>query len=352
MVYEEVIRPLIFRFSRDPEDAHEAVLSLLHNLGQVEPLAKLVEKHFLVSDKRLEQNLWGLKFRNPVGLAAGFDKNAIAIGGLAALGFGFLEIGTITPLPQEGKPRQRIFRFPKDSALINRMGFNNFGTDAVSAMLCRIKKLSIPLGISLGKGKDTPLEKAVDDYIRVLQKMYLQGDYFVGNLASPNTAGLRELQTKKYFADFVISLQEEAIKLADYNGIKKKPILIKIAPDISDEDLDNLLDVCLEQKIEGIVAVNTTVSREGLSVRTSEEGGMSGTPLWSKAIRTAQYIDHYTNSKLPIIGVGGISGSDQANEMLEIKSVKLLQVLTSLIYKGPSIARNINRGILLKPRKI
>jgi len=351
MIYEKAIRPLIFRLSPDPEDAHEAVLNLLHNLGQAEPLAKLLEKYFLVNDKRLEQKLWGLKFPNPIGLAAGFDKNGVAIRGLKALGFGFLEIGTITPLRQEGKPRQRIFRFPKDLALINRMGFNNFGAEEVTAILRRTKKLSIPLGISLGKGKDTPLEKAVDDYIRVLRKMYLWGDYFVGNLASPNTAGLRELQTKKYFEDFVIALQEEAMKLADRNGIRKKPILIKIAPDIGKEDLDNLLDVCLDQKIEGIVAVNTTVSRDGLSVQTNEEGGLSGTPLWPKAISAARYIDRYTNSKLPIIGVGGISGPDQASEMLEIKSVKLLQVLTGLIYKGPLIAKNINKGIL-KPQKI
>lgn len=350
MVYEEAIRPLIFRFYRDPEDAHEAVLSLLHNLGQVEPLAKLVEKYFLVSDKRLEQNLWGLKFRNTVGLAAGFDKNAFATRGLAALGFGFLEIGTITPLPQEGKPRPRIFRFVSDEALINRMGFNNFGADAVSAILRRTEKISIPLGISLGKGKDTPLEKAVDDYIYVLRKMYLQGDYFVGNLASPNTAGLRELQTKKYFEDFVSVLQGEARRLADCHGINKKPVLIKTAPDIGKEDLDNLLDICLEQKIEGIIAVNTTIGREGLNVRTSEEGGMSGAPLWPKAISAVRYIDRYTNSKLPIIGVGGISGPEDANEMLKVRSVKLIQVLTGLVYKGPTIARDINRG-LLKTKK-
>lgn len=351
MMYD-VIRPLIFRLSRDPEDAHEAVISLLHKLGETELLAKFIEKYFLVSNKKLEQKLWGLKFRNPVGLAAGFDKNGVAIRGLAALGFGFLEIGTVTPLPQEGKPRQRIFRFPKDLALINRMGFNNFGADKISAILSRTKKLSIPLGISIGKGKDTPLEKAVADYIRVLRKMYLQGDYFVGNLASPNTAGLRELQTKKYFENFVIALQEEASKLADCNGIKKKPILIKIAPEITKEDLDNLLGVCLDQKIEGIVAVNTTIGRDGLSVCTNEEGGMSGAPLWPKAIRTVRYIDDCTNSKLPIIGVGGIFGPTEANEMLKIKSVKLLQVLTGLIYKGPSIAKNINRGILLEPKKI
>lgn len=305
----------------------------------------------MVNDKRLEQRLWGLKFRNPVGLAAGYDKNGIAIQGFKTLGFGSIEIGTITPLPQKGKPRQRMFRFPKNRAIINRMGFNNEGADAVSITLNKIKKLSIPLGISLGKGKDTPLEKAVDDYIFVLQKLYLQGDYFVGNLASPNTKDLRELQTKKYFEDFVIALQNAAIRLADQYGIKKKPILIKIAPDIAKIDLDNLVDVCLDQKIEGLVAVNTTISREGLSVQTNEEGGMSGPPLYPKAIETVHYIDEYTNSKLPIIGVGGISGPKQANEMLEIKSVKLIQVLTGLIYEGPSIARNINIEIL-KAKKI
>ncbi len=353
MIYERIIRPAIFRLSRDdPEKAHEAVLKALHCLGQSEPLAKLVEKYFLANDKKLEQELWGLKFRNPVGLAAGFDKNAIAPRGLASLGFGFLEIGTVTPLLQEGKPRPRIFRFPDDQAIINRMGFNNYGVDAVALILKKAGKLPTPLGISLGKGKDTPLEKAVDDYICVLRKMYLLGDYFVGNLASPNTPGLRELQKKKYFEDFVVALQREAVELAAQNSIKKKPILIKIAPDITEEDLNNLLEVCLEQKIDGIVAVNTTVSRDGLSIQTNEEGGMSGAPLWPKTIRMARYIDESTGGKIPIIGVGGIFGPEEARQMLEIRSVKLIEVLTGLVYNGPSIVRNINRGLLLKQKRI
>lgn len=352
MIYKEIIRPAMFKLSKsDPEVAHEAVLRLLHYLGQVEPLARLTERYFLVRSKRLEQEIWGLKFRNPVGLAAGFDKNGVAIGGLEALGFGFLEIGTVTPLPQDGKPRPRIFRFPADLAIINHMGFNNYGADEVACILRRTKKLAIPLGISLGKGRDTPLEKAVDDYIYVLRKLYPYGDFFVVNFSSPNTANLRELQKKKYAEDLIRALQNEIIYLSGYGNLKKKPLLIKIAPDIAKKDLDELLNVCLEQKIDGIVAVNTTTSREGLSVQTDEEGGMSGPPLYRKAILMVRYIDAVTGGRIPIIGVGGIPGPEEARQMLEIRSVKLIEVLTGLIYKGPAIARNINKGLLIEPRR-
>jgi len=276
-------------------------------------------------------------------LAAGFDKNAIALRGLQVLGFGFLEAGTITRYEQKGNPRPRIFRFPKDEALINRMGFNNDGADKVAERLAKRKKLAIPLGVSLGKSKITPLEKAIEDYLYSLRKLYPYGDYVVVNVSSPNTPGLRQLQEKEYLDNLFPVLQMEAERLAcQYNG-QQKPILVKIAPDLSWEAIDELLEVCLSRRIAGIIAVNTTITRDGLSAPTKEGGGLSGKPLWLKAISIVRYISKHTEGKIPIIGVGGISGPEEAYEML--KFANLIQVLTSFIYKGPFVVHKINKGL-------
>lgn len=344
MFYERMVRPILFRFSvGDPEKTHEKVLTLLHYVGKIEPLAELIELLSTFQDLRLEQEIFGLKFRNPVGLAAGFDKNAVALRGLQALGWGFIEAGTITRYKQEGNPRPRIFRFPEDRAIINRMGFNNDGADEVAERLVKTKKITIPLGISLGKSKATPLEEAAGDYLYSLRKLYAYGDYFIVNVSSPNTPGLRQLQEKEYLDILLFVLQKEGKALAEQIGIQPKPILVKIAPDLSWEAIDELLQVCLDHQVAGLIAVNTTIARDGLNISIEEEGGLSGKPLWPKAISAVRYVHQQTKGKIPIIGVGGISGPAEAYEMLHYAS--LIQVLTGFIYEGPLIARQINQGL-------
>ncbi len=319
------------------------VLALLRYIGEHENLARIIERFSTFEDPSLEQEVFGLKFRNPVGLAAGFDKNAVALRGLQALGFGFLEAGTVTRYKQEGNPRPRIFRFPQDEALINRMGFNNDGANEVATRLMDTKKVAVPLGINLGKSKITPLEKAVEDYLYSLRKLYPYGDYVVVNVSSPNTPGLRKLQEKEYLDDLLLILQGENKVLAEQAGIQPKSILVKIAPDLGWEAIDELLGVCLKNKVAGLIVGSTTITRDGLSVSTKEEGGLSGKPLWPKAISIVRYIYEQTKGKLFIIGLGGISSSEEAYEML--KYAGLIQILTSFIYKGPFIARQINKGL-------
>lgn len=344
MFYERVMRPLLFRYSTgDPEKAHEKALALLHYVGKRERLARVIERFSAFEDVGLEQEIFGLKFRNPVGLAAGFDKNAVAIQGIAALGFGFNEVGTTTQYSQGGYPRPRIFRFPRDEALINRMGFPNDGADVIAKRLSEPKKGSIPLGINLGKSMITPLDKAVDDYLYSLGKLYPYGDYFVVNVGSPNTPDLRELQEKEYLDNLLSVLQREVTNLVKQTNTQRKPILVKIAPDLGWGAIDELLEVCLKCEVAGLIVANTTITRDGLSVATTKEGGLSGRPLWPKAISIVRYIAEHTKGAIPIIGVGGISGPEEAYEMLKFAS--LIQVLTGFIYKGPFIARQINKGL-------
>ncbi|MCK5084033.1 MAG: quinone-dependent dihydroorotate dehydrogenase [Candidatus Pacebacteria bacterium] len=346
MVYKRIIRPLIFYWSRDdPEKAHELGIKFLYYMGKYEIIADLIEKLITVKDRRLEAEVWGLIFRNPLALAAGFDKDGIARYGIQSLGVGFEVIGSFTQHEQPGNIRPRTKRFPEDKAIINRMGFNNPGSDNAALELANKRKLSVPLGISLGKSLKTPIENAVEDYLYSLRKLYLCGDFFIVNISSPNTLNLRELQKKEYLKNILIRLQEEIEALTEQYGTKK-PLLIKIAPDLTEEELDDILDICLELEIDGIVAVNTTTSREGLSAPTHEEGGLSGKPLWPKAIRMVRYIDTYTKSQIPIIAVGGISTPEQAREMLEIESVKLIKLFTAFAFEGPFIIRKINEGIL------
>lgn len=346
MFYQQVIRPILFWLSvNDSEIAHEKILALLGLTGEKERLTRLIERFSTFRDRGLEQKIFGLKFRNPVGLAAGFDKNAIALQGLQSLGWGFLEAGTVTRYEQEGNPRPRIFRFPKDKALINRMGFNNDGADKVAQRLAKVRRLAIPLGISLGKSKITPLEKAIEDYRYSLGKLYPYGDYFVVNVSSPNTPGLRKLQDKGHLGNLLFVLRREAEDIAKRTGVQLKPIFVKVAPDLTLEAIDELLQVCLDSQVAGLIAVNTTITRDGLSVCVPfrGEGGLSGKPLWPKAISIVRYIHEQTAGKLPIIGVGGISGPEEAYQML--RYAVLIQVLTGFIYRGPFIARQINQGL-------
>ena len=348
MIYKKIISPLLFYWSRnDPEKAHEIGIKFLYYVGKYKIIADFIEKLITVKDKRLETEVWGLKFRNPLALAAGFDKDGIARYGIKTLGSGFGVLGSTTQYRQEGNERPRTFRLIKYKSLINWMGFNNPGADDTSEELKNGEKLLIPLEISLGKSLITPIENAVEDYLYSLRKLYLYGDFFVVNISSPNTLNLRMLQKKEYLENIIIRLQDEMKTLAKQHNItKKKPLLIKIAPDLTQKELDDVLDVCIESKIDGIVAVNTTTSRENVPIQAPERGGLSGALLWEKAIATVKYIDKYTNSTIPIIAVGGISTPEQAQEMLAIKSVKLIKIFTAFVFEGPLIIRKINKGIL------
>ncbi len=345
--YKRIIRPIIFYWSReDPEKAHELVIKILYYIGKYRLIAYLIERLFLVKDKRLEVELWGLKFRNPVGSAAGFDKDGSARYGIKILGFGFASLGSFTQYQQDGSERPRTQRIPKDEAIVNCMGFNNPGADQTAERLSKKRKIDIPIGISLGKSLRTPLENAVEEYLYSIRKLYLYGDFFIVNVSSPNTENLRELQKKEYLKNILVRLQEEIIILSKEHETNKKPLLLKISPDLSTEQLHDILDICLELGISGIVAVNTTTSREGLNAPASEKGGLSGKPLWPKAIEIVKQIDNYTKGAVPIIAVGGISTPEQAKEMLSIKSVKLIKIFTAVVYEGPWIIKKINKGLL------
>jgi dihydroorotate dehydrogenase len=334
------IRSVLFKLShRDPELAHELALKVLQNLG---PMLWILQNFTSFHDPALEQEVLGLTFKNPVGLAAGFDKNAVAIQGLAALGFGFLEVGTVTRHPQEGNPRPRIFRFPKDKALINRMGFNNEGADAIARRFQEMKPPTIPIGISIGKSKITPLDKAVEDYLYSFQKLYAYADYFAINISSPNTQGLRTLQEKDQLDNLVMALQKESETLSRQTKISRRPLFIKISPDLSWQALDELLEVCLNRGIHGVIATNTTLYRDGLSTQTDETGGLSGKPLQKRALEVVRYI--YRQTRLPIIGVGGIFQAEDAFAMLKA-GARLIQVYTGLIYEGPFMVHRINKGL-------
>lgn len=347
MLYKNIIRPIIFwRYHKDPEDAHNMAIKLLYYLGKYKIIAGFIEGLFTAMNRCVQVELWGLKFRSPLALAAGFDKSGIARFGIKCLGVGFEIIGSITRYQQNGNERPRTQRITEDEAIVNCMGFNNPGADQTAKELSKKRKLGIPIGISLGKSLKTPLENAVEDYLYSLRKLYIYGDFFIVNISSPNTLNLRELQKKEYLKNILILLQEEISKLSEQHRTIKKPLLIKIAPDLTREELNDILDICLELKISGIVAVNTTISREGLSVPASEKGGLSGKPLWPKAIEIVRYIDKYTKSKIPIIAVGGISTPEQAKEMLAIKSVKLIKIFTAFVYEGPWIIRKINKELL------
>lgn len=346
--YGKVVRPFLLEIAgNDPERLHNVFLAALHFLGGRKRLSWMIE-NFACRDLALEQELWGLKFKNPVGLAAGFDKNGFGLLGAAMLGIGFEEIGTITPYAQIGFPRPRIFYFPKDKALINRMGFPNDGTDAAVNLLAKIKKdVSIPIGINIGKGMNTSIDKAIEDYIFCLRKLYLVGDYFVANVSCPHMPGLQKLRERDNLDNLLVSLKEEIARRGDEIGIEK-PLLVKIPPDNAREELNELLDICIERQIDGIVAVNTTLSRSGLSVLANKEGGMSGKPLFGKAVSDVKYVYDFTKGKIPIMGVGGISDALGAYEMLAA-GASLVQIYTGFvyqIYKGPYFFYEINKGIL------
>lgn len=331
-----------FLFKKDPEYVHYWAMRMLHRASNM-PFVRGFFKKECASDPRLERELWGIKFKNPVGLAAGFDKDAKFIDDLSILGFGFIEVGTVTPLPQPGNDRPRLFRLPADEALINRMGFNNDGVVAAAERL-RKRKSDIVIGGNIGKNKVTPNDQADDDYEKCFRALYDVVDYFTVNVSSPNTPNLRELQEKEPLQKLLTRLQIINSQLG-----KEKPILLKIAPDLTLEQLDDIIDIVETTKIHGIVATNTTIERSGL-ISSKEEidaigaGGLSGKPVKDKATDVIRYIHQKSKGTIPIMAVGGIFTAADAQEKLDA-GASLVQVYTGFIYEGPLIVKKICAGL-------
>ncbi|HIE44625.1 MAG TPA: quinone-dependent dihydroorotate dehydrogenase [Flavobacteriaceae bacterium] len=337
-MYKLLIRPILFLF--DPEKVHHFTFSMLKFAFKIPFIKGIVTRYYSVNKSSLETELFGLKFKNPVGLAAGFDKNAVLIDELAAFGFGFIEIGTVTPKPQIGNPKKRLFRLKKDKAIINRMGFNNDGVDAIVERLKKVKS-DIIIGGNIGKNKTTPNENAVNDYVICFNKLFDYVHYFVVNVSSPNTPNLRALQDKEPLSKLLNTLQE--INKAKE---KPKPILLKIAPDLTNEQLLDIVDIVKDTKIDGVIAANTTIERNNLvsSKNTIENGGLSGKPVRKRATKIVEFLSNKSNNSMQIIGVGGIFTSIDAKEKLN-NGAKLIQVFTGFIYQGPSMIKKILKGI-------
>lgn len=342
-MYKAFIRPLLFKL--DPEKVHHLsfnIIKLTSKLG----LGALTRTIFCLEDPRLSKEVFGLKFKNPVGLAAGFDKNAELYNELSDFGFGFVEIGTITPKAQEGNPKKRLFRLKKDRAIINRMGFNNLGVAEAARNL--EKKHRVLVGGNIGKNKLTPNAEAIDDYVKCFHALYGAVDYFVVNVSSPNTPGLRELQDKEPLTALLKTLKKENSLKASKDDVREKPILLKIAPDLTDEQLLDIITIVKTTRIDGIIATNTTLSREGLKSTDDlkeEKGGLSGKPLRDRSTEVIRFLADKSNKAFPIIGVGGIHNPDDAIEKLEA-GADLIQLWTGFVYEGPSLVKGINRAIL------
>ncbi|MEY4384178.1 MAG: hypothetical protein RI995_1720 [Bacteroidota bacterium] len=339
-MYHFLIKPLLFLFQ--PESAHYLVADVLKFLMKIPGMKSLFRAMYSIKNSKLERVVFGIKFPNPVGLAAGFDKNALLIDEFAELGFGFIEIGTVTPKPQEGNPKPRLFRLVKDEAIINRMGFNNDGLEVIKDRLLK-RKSQVIVGGNLGKNKVTPNEEADEDYKKGFEALFDVVDYFVVNVSSPNTPNLRALQEKEPLKKLLSSLQA-------LNAMKKspKPILLKIAPDLSNDQLDDVIEIVLETNLAGVIATNTTLNREGLvsaKELIEQVGGLSGKPLKSRSTEVISYLHQKSKGKFPIIGVGGIYSAEDALEKLAA-GASLVQLYSGFIYEGPGLIKKINQAIL------
>lgn len=342
-MYKSLLKPLMFRM--DPEKAHYKTVSLFR-LALALPLGKsIINSLYDYQSPKLERKLFGLTFKNPVGLAAGFDKDGKFYREMSHLGFGFIEIGTVTPLPQGGNPQPRLFRLPKDEGLINRMGFNNDGVDALVDRLKSMKVDNVIIGGNIGKNKDTPNDEAINDYEICFEKLHEHVDYFVVNVSSPNTPGLRDLQDKG-------PLTAILSRLVTLNKRKKtqRPILLKIAPDLTNSQLDDIIDIVADTKIDGVIATNTTISREGLATSPADvkeigNGGLSGVPVRQRSTEVIRYLATKSGNSFPIIGVGGIDSAESAKEKLDA-GASLVQVYSGFVYQGPALVKKINRGLV------
>lgn len=344
-MYKLLIRPFLFLL--DPEKVHHLSFTIIKLLSKI-GFSGFFRFLYLIDDERLEREVFGIKFKNPVGLAAGFDKNAKLYNELSNFGFGFIEIGTVTPKPQIGNPKKRLFRLKADQAIINRMGFNNLG---VFEVIDNLKgKHNVIIGGNIGKNKITPNNLATKDYLICFDALFDHVDYFVVNVSSPNTPGLRELQDKEPLTALLIALKRENQVYAQNKQVVEKPILLKIAPDLTDEQLLDIIQIVEDTRIDGIIATNTTIARENLKsdcVLVEEKGGLSGKPLTNRSTEVIRFLSEKSNKAFPIIGVGGIHSAEDAIEKLEA-GADLIQLWTGFVYEGPALVNQINKAILAK----
>jgi dihydroorotate dehydrogenase len=351
MVYQYFLRPILFHLGRgDAEAAHEATLRLLATAGYSRAATRLLAAIWGKPAAGLERHVFGVRFPTPLGLAAGMDKDGLALPAWGALGFGFVEAGTVTAQAQPGNPKPRLFRLPADQALINRMGFNNAGAAALARRIASVRnRLNIPIGVSIGKSKATPLEAAEQDYCTSLEAIFPYAAYVAINISSPNTPGLRGLQDRKALDKLLAAIQQTNRRLATEQAAQPRPLLVKFAPDLSEPAVGEALAVCTQHEVAGIIAVNTTLMRTGLSAASAtlaaEQGGLSGKPLAERAAAMVRLIARETGGRLPIIGVGGMSGPADAVRMLDAGAT-LLQIYTGLVYEGPRLVKRINQALV------
>lgn len=342
-MYSSIIRPIFFKFS--PEKIHHVAFSLIKVLNNTPVVKQVIRSMFVIKSTKLEQDLFGLKFPNPVGLAAGFDKDAKLFNELADYGFGFIEVGTLTPKGQSGNPQPRLFRLKEDQGLINRMGFNNQGVDEAVLRLKK-RRTNIVIGGNLGKNKGTSNDDADNDYLIVFNKLFDYVDYFVVNVSCPNMGNLTELQEKEPLKRLLKKVMAENAKRP-----KSKPVLLKIAPDLSEVELDDVIEIVKELNLSGVVAANTSTNRVGLT--TSQEklddigypGGLSGAPVKDRSTKVIKYLYSKLGDDFPIIGVGGVHSAEDALEKLDA-GAKLVQVYTGFVYEGPDLVKSINKALL------
>lgn len=336
------LRPWLFR--ADPEWTHDRTLDLLALVGSTDFGRGMMRRLFPLPAVDRRVRAMGLEFANPVGMAAGYDKDGRAMWGLASLGFGHLELGTVTPKPQAGNPRPRVFRLPEDQALINRMGFPNCGAEALACRLARGRPPGVIIGVNIGKGVDTPLERASEDYCWLLRRFHGLADYLAVNISSPNTLGLRKLQARDLLGSLLGALADERRACTAQDG-KPLPLLVKLAPDLTEEELEEAIGVVLDKGLEGVIATNTTLDRGGLrSSARGEAGGLSGAPLRQRSTEVVRQAARWSGGKLVVVGVGGIHSADDAREKLEA-GASLIQVYTGLVYRGPGLVREILAGL-------
>ncbi len=341
-MYKSLIRPILFKF--DPEKVHHFIFSLIKFIHKIPGVASLNKAMYKVNDAKLEREVFGLKFQNPVGLAAGFDKNAVLYNELANYGFGFIEIGTVTPKGQVGNPKKRLFRLVDDQGIINRMGFNNEGVEEAINKL-KDNKGEVIIGGNIGKNTGTKPEDYTKDYLECFNALHPFVDYFVLNVSCPNVSSHAKLNDKDYLEELIAAVQQ-----ANNNAFRQKPILLKIAPDLNEGQLDEIVELVQKTKLDGVIASNTSTSREGL--KTSSErldeigkGGLSGKPVTNKSTKVIKYLSNKSNGGFPIIGVGGIHTAEDALEKLNAGAT-LVQVYTGFIYSGPKLVSDINKAIL------
>ncbi|MFC6997549.1 quinone-dependent dihydroorotate dehydrogenase [Rufibacter roseus] len=341
-MYKQLIRPLLFQM--DPEKVHHLTANTLKGAFQLPLTKSICRSMFQVSDPRLEREVFGLKFPNPVGLAAGFDKDARLIDEFSELGFGFIEIGTLTPKAQEGNPKPRLFRLPQDGAIINRMGFNNQGVDRAVEQL-RMRKSNVIVGGNIGKNKVTPNEQALQDYLYCFDALYDVVDYFVVNVSSPNTPDLRALQEKEPLLELLSNLQNR-----NQGKAKPKPLLLKIAPDLNHAQLNDIVEIAVQTNLSGVIATNTTISRANLNtpaqaVTEIGAGGLSGKPLTNASTEVLKYLRQQLPQQVRLVGVGGIMTPEDALEKLAA-GADLVQLYTGFIYEGPALIKQINQRLI------